>query len=364
MQLSADQEHAVRAIENWHKSKGKQVFRLFGYAGTGKTSVVARAVAQMGLNAVYAAFTGKAASVMVNNGIPATTIHRLIYKSKVDKPTNSVRFVLDTMSRAAYADLIVIDECSMVGSKIGGDLKSFLKPILVLGDPAQLPPVGDSAGYFTSAQPDVLLTEVHRQGAESGILTLATMARREQVIPIGKYAESEVIDVDDMEDRTIFSADQVLVGTNRTRLAITARIREHYGMSDQLPLFSERVVCTQNNYKFGVMNGETFIVLRCEKEGSYVSADLLREGGANDVLENVRIDPSPFLGGNKPQVYNNDVLFIDFAYAMTVHRAQGSQWNRVVIFDEGRLFREDANKWRYTAITRAAESAVLVKGRF
>ena len=125
---------------------------------------------------VFAAFTGKAAHVMRGKGCrDAGTIHSLIYRLRgedEDGPT----FVLNDDSAAAKAAMIVIDECSMVDEEIGHDLLSFGMPILVLGDPAQLPPVA-GGGFFTGAEPDVMLTEVHRQAADDPIIRLSMIVR-------------------------------------------------------------------------------------------------------------------------------------------------------------------------------------------
>ena len=167
---------------------------------------------------VTATFTGKAALVLRRKGTPARTIHSLIYsvieateeeveaaEKKIDggrcararrSPASSAppprrrsrpcarrvaemkrpRFALNPKSDAAHARLIVLDEVSMVGEDMARDLMSFGKPILVLGDPGQLPPI-QGEGAFTKDAPDIMLTEIHRQAAESAIIRLATMAR-------------------------------------------------------------------------------------------------------------------------------------------------------------------------------------------
>jgi exodeoxyribonuclease-5 len=153
------------------------VFRVDGYAGTGKTTIIRHAIAAPGIeNVCYAAYTGKAASVMNRKGIPATTIHRLLYHPvedeeedpKTKKKVKVVRWRMKMASEAAGADLIVLDEVSMVNGKLARDLTSFGRPILVLGDPGQLPPINGDGAFMTGA-PDVLLTQIHRQALESKI---------------------------------------------------------------------------------------------------------------------------------------------------------------------------------------------------
>src|SRR6195952_4505950 len=120
----------------------------------------------------FAAFTGKAALVMRNKGCDnASTIHSLIYRAResgVEQPS----FELWDDAPASKAKLIVIDECSMVDAELGRDLMSFECPLLVLGDPAQLPPI-QGGGFFTESEPDVMLTEVHRQAEDNPIIRLS-----------------------------------------------------------------------------------------------------------------------------------------------------------------------------------------------
>ena len=227
--LSETQGRAIAAIRDWYETRrhDQQIFRLFGYAGSGKTTITAMAIEALGLEAMtpgglggvlFAAFTGKAALVMTRKGTPAQTIHSLIYRVSEATPEEIARvteelaalerdlprmgvaergfaeaqivqlklrldhihepqFVLNPQSDLRDADLLVLDEVSMVGRKMADDLLAFGKPILVLGDPGQLPPVKDT-GFFTEAEPDVMLTEIHRQAADSPILRLATLARR------------------------------------------------------------------------------------------------------------------------------------------------------------------------------------------
>src|SRR5205807_10462487 len=111
---------------------------------------------------MFGALTGKAASVMRSKGCAgAPTIHGMIYHAH-DSGEETPSFDLWHEGPAAKARLIVIDECSMVEAELGRDLLSFGAPLLVLGDPAQLPPI-QGGGFFTAAEPDAMLTEVHRQ---------------------------------------------------------------------------------------------------------------------------------------------------------------------------------------------------------
>ncbi len=195
---SPEQARALDEVGRWLKTRGRdrQVFRLFGYAGTGKTTLARHLAEGVDGNVVFAAYTGKAALVMQSRGcVNARTIHSLIYRPKeIDSEEPS--FVLNSDSEAADAKLIVIDECSMVDEELGRDLLSFGRPVLVLGDPAQLPPV-KGGGYFTEAEPDVMLSEVHRQAAGDPIVRLSMIVREGGRPQIGDYGSTRVIRRDD-----------------------------------------------------------------------------------------------------------------------------------------------------------------------
>jgi len=177
--FSEEQKRGLRAAAEWHRRGDRQIFRMFGYAGVGKTTLARALAAEIGGDTCYAAFTGKAALQMQKAGCAgASTIHSLIYN--VRDEDGEVRFEWNPDSDAATADLIVIDECSMVDEEIARDLMRYGKPILVLGDPAQLPPVSEDGGFFTEAEPDVMLTEIHRQAENNPILFLATEVRQQR----------------------------------------------------------------------------------------------------------------------------------------------------------------------------------------
>src|SRR3954453_15882830 len=191
MQLSPQQDDALQAVSRWMKAGRPQVFRLFGYAGTGKTTLARQIAEAVDGDVLFAAFTGKAAQVMRNKGCAnARTIHSLIYRPRGEKPeaeTGEMQpaFSLNRASAVGKAKLIVVDECSMVDEALGRDLLSFGTPVLVLGDPGQLPPIS-GGGYFTNAEPDVVLTEVHRQARDNPIVQLAQTVREGGVPDYGR----------------------------------------------------------------------------------------------------------------------------------------------------------------------------------
>ncbi len=164
------------SIQSRASATSRPIFRLFGYAGTGKTTLAKHIAEGVDGKVLFAAFTGKAALVMRRKGCAsASTIHSLIYKAR-ESGEEVPSFDLWDDAPASKAKLIVIDECSMVDPELGRDLMSFGVPVLVLGDPAQLPPI-QGGGFFTDAEPDVMLTEVHRQAQDDPIVRLSMDVR-------------------------------------------------------------------------------------------------------------------------------------------------------------------------------------------
>lgn len=399
LHLDEKQTAAEVAIRDWLTMRGRQVFRLFGFAGTGKTTVAKHLAGVHGGQTVFAAYTGKAASVMRKKGCHgATTIHRLIYKPVDDdtmkvaqlraqilsdeasgQPTTRLRKELDDLLQPKFgmgnqhidADtLVVVDECSMVDAQIGSDLESFGAPILVLGDPAQLPPI-KGTGYFTDAAPDVLLDEVHRQTANSGILTLATDVRTRQLQSVrpGTYGAGDgQVDVVDRfalwRDFRACDYDQVLVGTHKTRRLWTKKIREQLGRANEfMPEPGDRLVAMKTDFNRRVVNGEMWTVLAARADNDdQLSMDLVCDD-----------DPSRRVAGTCVRHWfenrEEDLKLrpvhgyqFAFGYALTVHKAQGSEWPRVLLINEARVFSREKDtpwRWLYTGITRAASKLVV-----
>lgn len=371
MEWSPQQNAAMNAVRQWLNDRsGPQVFRLFGFAGSGKTTLAKHLADGVSGSVRYACFTGKAALVLRKKGCEgASTIHSLIYKAVQDEVTGEADFVLNKDSAAAYAKLIVIDEVSMVGEELAKDLLSFGTKVLVLGDPAQLPPV-KGEGYFISAAPDVMLTEVHRQAAENPIIRMSMDVREGRGLKPGQYGSSLVarrydIDRDALRDM-VLGADQLLCGLNRTRQTFNERIRELKGLAgvwaEWYPTEGDRLVCLRNNREKNLLNGGLWNVQKVRTEGEKIEmrAESLDEPDATPV--DIVVPEQFFNGTEKDLDWRKRRQFDEFTYgwALTCHKSQGSQWDNVIVFDEGRSFREDAAKWTYTAITRAAERVTVV----
>lgn len=422
MEWSPQQDRALRDIARWLESGEQQVFRMFGHAGTGKTTL-AKHAAQGANSVVYMAPTGKAAYVMRRKGCHgASTVHSSIYHAKdkssarlkeyeaelaetiheitselrtvdyandepdyrdakiqehVDKSTavQNLRekikaerdaqaapmFTLNLESEVAEADLVVLDEGSMADGRMGEDLLSFGTKVLVLGDPAQLPPV-KGAGFFTEdANPDVMLTEVHRQALDNPIIAMATKVRNGERLDFGSYGESCVIKREKLVASTVHASDQLLVGRNATRRTYNNRMRQLAGYEPGLPVNGDKLVCLRNNHDRGLLNGAIYYVEDVgEVSGDQMYLNLRPEDDGAEL--GVEAHTHYFLGEEDKLGWweRKDAEEFDYGYALTVHKAQGSQWNNVVLFDESYCFRADRWRWLYTGITRAAERITVV----
>ena len=403
---------ALEKASKWYAEKNGKPFRLFGAAGVGKTTLAREIAARLALgDVVFGAYTGKAASVLTKRGVPATTIHSAIYRVReqyqarvrweeatreladiglivdIDNPQQALMkeledeiaeleavirrpaFDLNPMSEWAHADLIVLDEVSMVNESMAYDIESFGVPVLVLGDPAQLPPV-KGFGHYIDATPDVLLETIHRQALDSPVIDLATRIRLSEGMKLGlRRDEIEVASIS-----RAMQFDQVLCWRNATRWKLIERIRAKLGRPAGEVVAGDRVICLVNNKDLGVLNGQTFQVLDVKKDqlmtGIDATALLLREEGT-DTERWIEVYPEGFQGLDgeatlkTKRAFRGQVGAFTFAHAITVHKSQGSEWDSVYVVDEtpGMGDRADARRWLYTAASRARESVVLARTR-
>lgn len=416
----------------------KLVFVLCGFAGTGKSTILPDILDATGLSpseVAFAAPTGKAAKVMGTKlraqgiNVYPSTIHSLIYKPKPQKAetlerelaiaqeewvklksgdisppsgdlradlkacektihilqkdldraydSNDLRFQLNHESRLTKENirLLILDEGSMIGKQMAEDLLEFEIPILVMGDPGQLPPVGDDLGFLADT-PDAFLTEVHRQAADNPIIHLATLVRKGQRGDYGDYGDGVLI-VPRKKD--IYTLDlerdcQVLVGTNKNRWKLTGKMRKEGGLLDTLPMLGEPLIMCRNSKTYPELvngtpvfsaddhgmseDGEARFLCRIVNEEDKPFSMYAYQG----LFEEHQKREKNFSSAAKGVAYRSRIndAQIDFGWAITCHKSQGSQWDEVIVHDESGAFREDADKWLYTAITRAAKRLVIV----
>jgi exodeoxyribonuclease-5 len=389
------QTKVLREIQDWLRSSSNkrashhgQVRVLTGAAGTGKTSLAALAVESY--RARFCAPTGKAALVLREKGCAgARTIHSLIYRPRegMDGRNRVVRFSVNPNAELGHGDVdvVVADECSMLGPDLMRDLLSFGVRVLLLGDPYQLPPVVDERGGHGPAarpgevagyRPDWHLDEVHRQARESGVLRLATDVREGRGfsrVP-GAYGDDvRVLRADEADSLgVVCEVDQVLVGTRRARRDLNQWVRKAAGAIDNAPIPGDKVVCRRNNADLGLINGGQWMVMESDPVGfwrhqQHTKLVLETLGGDPDGPQTVEITSHlHYFEGREESLKglswaeSKKHEEFDYGYAMTCHSAQGSQWDSVAILDESNVFGQDRYKWAYTAITRASKRVVLL----
>jgi exodeoxyribonuclease-5 len=352
---------------------------LFGYAGTGKTEIAREIGLNMQLTR-FAAFTGKAAYVMRQRGCePCSTIHKLIYDTHYDEVRQ--RYFRTLKEQLPATGLIIIDEASMLNERLAVDLLSFDIPVLVVGDPAQLPPVrGGGTGYFMRmhGEPDVMLTEVHRQALNNPILRLANDIRAGGRLPRVGYRAGDLRISQDAEREEF---DTVLVGKNETRHLENRRLRvlngfcTRFNVNKTAPQLGETVVCLRNCYSVldPVWNGSTWIIDELHHD---VIQDTAVDTDDGEPLElpiarlkirdhyngssNVCVPLECFGAKKIPNYYGLGVQEFDYGYALTVHKAQGSEWANVLLVNEAPVFGDQAQRWLYTAVTRASHKLTIL----
>ncbi len=347
-------------------------FFLDGGAGVGKTSVASWAVEQLQLKKVcFAAYTAKAARVMRDKGMAeAATLHSLLYNPKVEDG-RIVGWTKWALSPLRFADLIVVDEVSMVSEEMAEDIRSFKRPILVLGDvDGQLPPIS-GLGAFTNRRPDFRLHHVARVAAESPITKLAWIARRGGELALGGPPEARVAPLDAAAWELILNRDwQVICGKHKSRLSVTRRAREKNGFTGSVPQPGEPIICRRNVPTFGLINGDIAVVWRITKDEidkPYFEAIILIDGEEREVSINRYTFEEHSRPGLIPPDENRrhryDRADFDWAYAITVYSAQGSEFENVIFIDDlfAKWDKDLRRRLIYTAITRAREKVVVFK---
>lgn len=369
MNLSEQQGEAIRVIANRSAWRNQYAW-LAGFAGSGKTSIAPFLVEEMKARApLYVAPTNKAARVLGSKvGENAISIHKAIYYPPDENPdSGALGWIINRDGAAAHADVIICDEASMVGTRLGQDLMSFGVPVVAIGDPGQLPPVQDDP-FFCVGQPDFMLTEIHRQARDNPIIALSQRIREGERLKVGRMGEAVQIaergDVDMPE-----TMPQIIVGTHKKRWSVTAKVRKFLGHEGWLPRPGEPLISRKNNPETGLINGDE---LRCtgearERDREHHTVDIHTDRGHLGVydgllMEHREREKRPWrLEELSPEwIAQRAHDHLDFGHAITCHVAQGSQWPHVLVYDESRVFRDEWQRWLYTACTRAAERLTVI----
>ena len=393
MELTEKQEKGLETILTRY-NLGLKYTTISGYAGTGKSTLVKFAIAALGVRedrVAYATFTGKAAEVLRKKGnTGACTLHKLLY-DHFPKPGGG--FIRKPKTSLDY-DVVVVDEVSMAPKSMIDMLLSHRVYVIFLGDPFQLPQINKDESHDILENAHIFLDEVMRQAAESEIIQISMKIRNGEPIDFMKGKEVIIIPKSELVEGHLTWADQILCGTNATRENINRQMREIYGFSG-LPQDGEKMICLRNYWDDCADNGDALVngttgILRNPFETfrmipnyipidnhrmDVIQGDFVTSDGST--FNSVEMDKNLLIDGVKC-ITDGKILFrlgklknkigdivpreFAFGYAITTHKAQGSEWDKVLVIEEKFPFpKEEHARWLYTAVTRASEKLVLVR---
>lgn len=380
--LSPDQRGALQSLLNWYTRDSSSYITLGGYAGTGKTTLVG--VLRMllhkhnpDLKVAFCSYTGKGTLVLKNKlealnvnykGDTISTIHSLIYEPIENQNQEIVGW---KKKEALKTNLIIVDEASMVDQTIWADLLSYKVRIIAVGDHGQLPPIGENFNLMES--PTLKLTKIHRQMKGNPIITLSSMAREKGHIPSGSYGVNikkysrEDTDFAEVIESLLLNYDDtmlILCGYNQTRVHINNQIRYHLGFETQEPISGDKVICLRNNHTKGIYNGLIGTIKTIEEATEdfyYAEIDMENGKKYKGAIYKHQFNSKEPINFTKDRKKIGDSDIFDFGYALTVHKAQGSEADKVILFEErfSKMDDETWKRWLYTAITRAKKQLFI-----
>lgn len=391
MILTNKQEQGLKEAVRRYRNGDRYVV-ISGYAGSGKSTLVRYIIEALNVpedEIAYATFTGKAAQVLAQKGNSnAITLHRLLYKSYQTEDGTFKR--TPRMTLEPYK-VVVVDEISMVPTEMVKLLARHRCFFIFLGDPGQLPPIFASDDNHLLDSPHVFLDEIMRQAQESEIIRLTMDIRAGKPLRPMVGKEVCVFKKTDYDESMLTWADQVICATNEKRLELNNQMRAKLGHCGS-PQEGDKVICLHNYWDScgsegnPIVNGtigylknpyNTFIqypyYLGGGRRFDMVHTELITDAG--EEFDGLNLDTKLIMTGNKccddqtaykinrVKKYKGTLpLEFSYGYAVTCHKAQGSEWEKVLVFEEGHPYsREEHQKWLYTAATRASKKLVLIK---
>ena len=386
LKLSDDQQSAYDDISDWYVYHQNSVpfLTLGGYAGTGKTTLMSYLYDKFNQSTIaYCAYTGKAASVLrkklnelnedIETNCSVSTIHSLIYKPKLDEHGQVTAW---TKKPNIDADLVVIDEASMIGQGVHEDLLSYGVPLLYVGDHGQLPPINES--FNLMQDPMLRLETPHRFSENSPLIKLSMLARLEGKIPFGEFSDrvkkvskTDISKTGGPIEKFVKSKDMlngasiIICGFNKTRVQLNAKIRDYNEFTDHTPMIGDRVICLKNNKRSNVplYNGAHGTIRHIVKNSRFEFANSVVEmDGVNEDMFRGKMLYDAFAKEkfNSYETAPGREVF-DYGYAITAHKSQGSEFEKVMVIEEGKfVWRDNWNKWLYTAVTRSQGELLIV----
>ena len=392
MILTAKQEQGLQiAVQRYKDHEPYTV--IAGYAGVGKSTLIRFIIAALDIDphfVTYIAYTGKAAQVLRNKGCHnAMTAHKLLYNSH---PREDGTFIHIPVESLAPYKLVVVDEVSMLPKRMWEQLLHYGVHVIALGDPGQLPPVAaENNGVLES--PHVFLDEVMRQAAESEIIQLTMDIRAGKPLEYRQGQEVRIVDRTELlKPGFLFWGDQIICGKNDTRRALNMKMREGIwgDKYHKEPIVGDKLICLRNDWDIASSSGDAMVngltghidYIRYAEAPAEINPFMKRtpiidftpdyEGAGS--FGGIEIDYKLITEGETTVTrgYNSNWKKIpkqfhphefDYGYAITCHKAQGSEFNKVIVLEEflKSESREDHVRWLYTAATRAAQKLIIVK---
>ena len=391
MILTPKQEQGLKlCIEKYRN--GARYCVISGYAGTGKSTLVKYIIQNLpGIDpekdVVYACFTGKAAQVLLKKGNKnVLTLHRLLYES-IPQPDGT--FLRKPKPSIDYK-IVVVDEVSMAPKKIMELLFTHDVFVIALGDPYQLPPVDKNQDNGLLQLRDIFLDEIMRQALDSEIIRLSMKVRNHESIDYYKGTDTIVMPKSDLNTGVLQWADQILTATNATRTSINTQMRNLLGRGDT-PENGDKLICLRNYWDDYAKNGDPLvngtigyindIYSTFNRTPYWAGGDIINVLVANFTSDSgadfgtLQMDKKQILTGERCLDYKKIYKLMSswktmhlvpmeftYGYAITVHKSQGSEWDKVLVLEENFPFdKEEHSRWLYTAVTRASEKLVLVR---
>ena len=392
MILTNEQEQALKIILNKYKNHEKYV-TICGYAGVGKSTLAKFAIEALDVSpekVAYATYTGKAAEVLRKKGNPnAMTLHKLLYDSIPRQGGGFIRIPKKTLDY----DVVLIDEISMAPKSM---LEMLLKHnvfCIFMGDNFQLPQIDKNEAHDFLQHPDIFLSTVMRQAAESEIIQLTMKIRNGEDIPFMHGKEVIVAPKAELVTGHLTWTDIIICATNKTRHNMNRQKRELLGYSGVLEE-NESLLIKCNYWEVCNKNGDALVngsigTIKNVFESfrripSYVKSDIrdmptivgefISDDGVSfgniEFDKNFLLKEEPCidwrtsyqLGKLKNKIGDIIPKQATYGYAITGHCSQGSQWDKVLVIEESFPFdKVEHARWLYTCCTRPTSRLVLIR---
>ena len=393
MILTKKQEEGLKTAVARHRA-GEKYTVIAGYAGTGKSTLVRYIIDALDIEedrVCHCAFTGKAAEVLKKKGNKnVATLHRLLYEH-IPRPAGG--FFRKPKPFIDY-DVIVVDEVSMAPKSLMELLFKHQVYVICLGDPFQLPPIDKDEDNHLLDDPHIFLDEIMRQEEDSEIIQLTMKIRNQEPIDYFNGNEVKIIPYSNLNTGVLQWGDQILTATNAKRQAINNQMRALQGRTGE-PVDGDKIICLRNYWEDSSLNGDAlingtigilqnsfqtwreiprFVQSNIRKFDVLVGDLVVPE--TNDVYQMTEMDRQMIITGEKccdwrlsyklgklrPKYGEIVPKEFTYAYAITTHKSQGSEWPKVVVLEEKFPFDKiEHARWLYTACTRSSEKLVLVR---